>query len=83
MLGLSPIKWRQRPDMTIAVEWDAKHQFKQRNLGAKTDCHMSLSGLSKTHEGSGPNPAYLNNISRHARNAIFFHMNMYFLQKFK
>ena len=25
----SPIKCRQRPDMTIAVDWDVKHQFKQ------------------------------------------------------
>ena len=29
MLGKNPIKWRQRPDMTIAVDWDVKHQFKQ------------------------------------------------------
>ena len=29
MLGKSPIKWRQRPDMTIAVDWDVKHQFKK------------------------------------------------------
>ena len=29
MLGKSPIKWRQRPDMAIAVEWSIKHQFKQ------------------------------------------------------
>ena len=28
MLGKSPIKWGQRPDMTIAVDWDVKHQFK-------------------------------------------------------
>ena len=28
MLGKSHIKWRQRPDMTIAVDWDVKHQFK-------------------------------------------------------
>ena len=27
--GKSPITWRQRPDMTIAVDWDVKHQFKQ------------------------------------------------------
>ena len=32
MLGKSPIKWRQHPDMTIAVDWDVKHQFKQTNL---------------------------------------------------
>ena len=31
MLGKSPIKWRQRPDMTIAVDWDVKHQFNQTN----------------------------------------------------
>ena len=24
MFGKSPIKWRQRPDMTFAVDWDAK-----------------------------------------------------------
>ena len=29
ILGLSPIKWRQRPDMTIAVDCNPKHQFKQ------------------------------------------------------
>ena len=27
----SPIEWRQRPDMTIAVEWDVKHRLKQTN----------------------------------------------------
>ena len=32
MLGKSPIKWRQRPDMTIAVDWDVKHQFNQTNF---------------------------------------------------
>ena len=30
-MGKSPIKWRQRPNMTIAVDWDVKHQFKQTN----------------------------------------------------
>ena len=29
ILGKSPIKRRQRPDMTLAVDWDVKHQFKQ------------------------------------------------------
>ena len=38
MLGKSPIKWRQRPDMTIAVDWDVKHQFKQ----TKTLCPHSV-----------------------------------------
>ena len=31
MLGRSPIKWREFPDMTIAVDWDVMHQFKQTN----------------------------------------------------
>ena len=25
ILDKSPIKWRQRPDMTLAVDWDVKH----------------------------------------------------------
>ena len=29
MLGRSPIQWRQRPDMTIAVDLDAKPKIKQ------------------------------------------------------
>ena len=32
MLGKSPIKWRQRPDMTTAVDWDVKHKFKQIDI---------------------------------------------------
>ena len=36
MLGKSFIKWRQRPDMTIAVDWDVKHQFKQLKNKTKT-----------------------------------------------
>ena len=27
---LMSIKWRQRPDMIIAVDWDVKHQFKKK-----------------------------------------------------
>ena len=30
ILVKSLIKWRQRPDMTLAVDWDVKHQFKQK-----------------------------------------------------
>ena len=30
ILGRSPVKWRLRPDITVAVEWDVKHQFKQQ-----------------------------------------------------
>ena len=29
ILVKSLMKWRQRPDMTLAVDWDVKHQFKQ------------------------------------------------------
>ena len=29
MLGKSPITWRQRSGMTLAVDWDFKHQLKQ------------------------------------------------------
>ena len=35
ILGKCPIKvptWRQSPDMTITVDWDVKHQFKQTYL---------------------------------------------------
>ena len=36
MLGKSPIKWRQRPDMTFAVDWDVKHQLKKKKKQKKT-----------------------------------------------
>ena len=32
IFGTCPIKWWQRPDMTIAVDWDVKHQFKQKHI---------------------------------------------------
>ena len=60
ILGISPIKWRQRPDMTIAVDCD--HTIKETLEQKKT-----ASALSKTHERSGPCPAYLNTISIHAK----------------
>ena len=37
MLGKSPIKWRLHPDMTIAVEWDVKHQMKRTNKQKNID----------------------------------------------
>ena len=37
MLGRRPTKWRQRPNMTIVVDWDVKHQFKQTNQQTKID----------------------------------------------
>ena len=36
ILGKCPIKWKQCPDMTMAVDWDIKHQFKQTSTGL---CH--------------------------------------------
>ena len=27
ILGKNPIKWRQCPDLTLAVDWDVMHQF--------------------------------------------------------
>ena len=41
LLGKSLIRWRQRPDMTVAVDWDVKHQFKQTN---KTSPSLELVG---------------------------------------
>ena len=35
ILGKSPIKWRDRPDMILAVDWDVKHQIKSNSLLAK------------------------------------------------
>ena len=35
ILGKSPIKWRQRPDMVMAVDWDVTNQFKQTNKSKK------------------------------------------------
>ena len=35
MLGKCPIKLRQRPDMTIAVDWGVKHQIKQTKTNSK------------------------------------------------
>ena len=32
-------KWRQRPNMTLAVDWDVKHQFKQTY---NTPCFFSI-----------------------------------------
>ena len=32
ILGKTSIQWRQRPDMTIALDWGVKHQFKQTSL---------------------------------------------------
>ena len=29
MVDKIPIKWRQRPEMNTAVDWDVKHHFKQ------------------------------------------------------
>ena len=43
ILGKSPMKWKQHPDMTIAVDWDIKHPFKQTNtLRTDVTCQVSL-----------------------------------------
>ena len=45
MLGKSAMKWRQRPDMAIAVDWDVKHQLKQiinQNLKFQDSSHLQL-----------------------------------------
>ena len=38
----NPIKWRQRPDITIAVDWDVKHQFKQINKFTTNDSESCI-----------------------------------------
>ena len=50
MLGKSLIKWKQRPDIIIAVDLDVKHQFKQTNTCA--DPETFLRGGPKSHKGS-------------------------------
>ena len=32
IFGRSPINWRQRPNMAIAVDLDVKHQFKHASF---------------------------------------------------
>ena len=36
ILGKSLVKWRQRPNMTLAVDWDVQHQFNQTNIIERT-----------------------------------------------
>ena len=62
MLGKKPIKWRQHPDMAVAVDWDAKTQIKQTNFHFGRNCldklylklcivhvHVALSVLCELH----------------------------------
>ena len=44
MLGKIHIKYRQRPDMTIAVDWDVKHQFKQKRACWLIDENLKHTG---------------------------------------
>ena len=44
MLGKSPIKWRQHLDMTTAVNWDIKHQFKQTKIAILAGKNPILQG---------------------------------------
>ena len=41
MLGKSPIKRRQRPDMNIDVDWGVKHNFRDhRPSGSEEDFYI-------------------------------------------
>ena len=40
------VKLRQRPDMTIAVDWNVKHKFKQTEKGGFIRCTMVLYCIS-------------------------------------
>ena len=40
ILDKSHIKWRQHSDMTITVDWDLKHQFKQTNISYLHNLNM-------------------------------------------
>ena len=42
ILGKSPIKCRQCPDMTIAVDWEVRHQFKQTKSNCKPIMGLSM-----------------------------------------
>ena len=53
MLGKSLIKWRQRHDMTIAVDWDVKHQFKQSSMGS-LKCFAQEHYTAQVHVGIEP-----------------------------
>ena len=44
IFGKSPIKWKQHCNMTIAVDWDVKHQFKQTDK----NCYHGVLTISKT-----------------------------------
>ena len=44
ILGNSPIKWMQHSDITIAVDWYVKHQFKQTNKNKS----LPSQGIKKT-----------------------------------
>ena len=43
MLGKSPIKWKQSPDITIAVDWDVKHQFKHTKPWKEKAVYVTVS----------------------------------------
>ena len=58
-----PIKWSQRPDMTIAVDWGVEHQCTQTNKSIysvwhlrQTSCADPEVGEGGGDRGSGPPP---------------------------
>ena len=59
ILGKSPIKWRQHSNMTIAVDWDVKRQFKQQTEDDQSDQMLKVAKyighlcLKKCHSGKG------------------------------
>ena len=42
VLGKCPIERKQRPDMILAVDWDVKLQFNQRQLAIRSDAPCDL-----------------------------------------
>ena len=59
MVGKRPIKWRQRPDMSFAVDWDVKNKFKQRKI---QNCSESLVAVITNLEPEGD---FLNLLNSH------------------
>ena len=47
ILVKSPIKWRQCPEVTLAVDWDVKHQFKQTNKQTLSRCYRRAANVKR------------------------------------
>ena len=44
----SPIKWRQRPDMSVAVDWTVKHHFNKKLISTPLFSLTSVSVSNAT-----------------------------------